>query len=289
MSISIGSLLQRAKKVLYQANLSSYSLDAELILADVLASTREHVIIHPNEPVSHARAKEFLLKIKHRTKHEPISHILKKRDFWRSSFVVNEHVLDPRPSSETLIEQALLLYKNKSLALRVLDLGSGSGCLLLSLLAEYRNAYGIGIEKSQRACFVARTNAARLGLQSRALFLPQSWNFCHNPGIFAHKLNLIISNPPYIQSSHLMRYEVSKHEPRLALNGGAGGLVCYRQIFLIANQLLKFRGFLVVEIGQHQYVSICRLAKYYGFEVCGNAEDLSGIVRCVTLRKTNEV
>lgn len=282
-------MLQRAKQILYQANLSSYSLDAELILADVSASTRESIIIHPNEPVSYSRAKEFLCKIKRRAKQEPISHILKKRDFWCSSFFVNEHVLDPRPSSETLIEQALLLYKNKSLALRMLDLGSGSGCLLLSLLAEYRNAYGIGIEKSQQACFVARTNAARLGLMNRALFLLRSWCSCCDSGIFAHKFNLLISNPPYIQSSHLVHYEVSKHEPRLALDGGVDGLICYRQILLIAKKLLKLRGFLVMEIGRHQYIGILRLAKYYGFEVCDSAKDLSGIVRCVILRKMNKV
>jgi release factor glutamine methyltransferase len=202
---------------------------------------------------------------------------------------VNEHVLDPRPSSETLIEQALVLYKNQSLALRVLDLGSGSGCLLLSILTEYRNAYGIGIEKSQQACFVAHANAAKLGLMNRALFLLRSWCSCQDSGVFARKFNLIISNPPYIQSSRLMRYEVSKHEPRLALNGGAGGLVCYRQILSLAKNLLKFRGFLVMEIGQHQYISICRLVKRYGLELCGSAKDLSGIVRCVILQKTSEV
>jgi release factor glutamine methyltransferase len=174
---------------------------------------------------------------KKRAERYPISQIIGNREFWSKNFIVNQHVLDPRPDSETLISTVLKYYPNKKQRLKIADFGTGTGCLLISVLSEYKYAVGIGFEKSLEAYKVAYQNTKKHNLLSRAKIFPSSWTECRG------SFDLIISNPPYIKRSKLkdLQAEVQK-EPRITLDGGIDGLNCYLSIFSILRRCLKKMG-----------------------------------------------
>jgi release factor glutamine methyltransferase len=223
-------------------------------------------------------ASAFNALVIRRAAHEPLSHLLGYRDFYKHRFIVTSDVLDPRPDTETLIEAALTVTFQ-----RVLDLGTGSGCILLSLLAERPSAIGIGTDLSQGAISVAERNAIELGLTDRSLFGQGSW-FEKVSGSF----DLIVSNPPYIAADEMngLQPEVRDHEPRMALTDEADGLSCYRAIVHDAPDFLSYAGHLIVEIGPTQGAAVSAMFTEQGFAAVRVIADLDGRDRVVFGQKT---
>ncbi len=278
---TIKNLLIESKLRLGDCGINTYSLDAELLLCEVLSCSREYFIGYSDRVLNMQEITKFNEFLERRIKREPISHILGRREFWGMNFKVTPDTLAPRPDSETLIESVLELFPDKNKQLQVLDLGTGTGCLLLSILQEFKNAEGVGIDASAGAISVAKENSVNLGLAKRANFILKSWH----EGV-AGQYDLIISNPPYIKDSDIdsLELEVADYEPHSALFGGDDGLACYRELAPVIKSLLKPDGFAVLEfgIGQHDLVREIMAKSHLDF--VSYKKDLAGIIRCIVLK-----
>lgn len=279
---TIKNTLIPAKMRLRDAGIPSYSLDAELLLAEVLDVAREQVVFYPERQLSESEIAAFHAYMKRREAREPMAHILGKREFFGRIFRVTKDTLDPRPDSETLIEAVLEVYKDRIIPLKILDLGTGTGCLLLTLLAEFPASSGVGVDLSPAALEVAKYNAKELGLEKHAGFQVKYWA----EGIL-DKFDIIITNPPYIKAGDLahLEPEVASYEPYTALVGGDDGLVCYRQLIPDIARLLTEGGLAVLEIGEGQEEEIAALLQKNQLNVAKYCKDLSGIIRCITAGK----
>lgn len=279
---TISALIQEGSKLLSLCGIDSPYLDSEIIMQHVLGVERSFIVINHANQVPINKESLFWSLIKKRTERYPISQIIGTREFWSGNFIVNQHVLDPRPDSETLILAVLKYYQNKKQKLKIADFGTGTGCLLISVLNEYKYAVGIGFEKSLEAYRVACQNIKSHDLLSRAKILPISWAECR--GLF----DLIISNPPYIKTSKLkdLQAEVQK-EPRIALDGGIDGLSCYLSIFPMLRKCLKKNGFAILEIGEDQN-DIDKIISSYGLAFQEYVNDLAGIKRCIVVKQYKE-
>jgi release factor glutamine methyltransferase len=216
---------------------------------------------------------------------EPVSRIAGHRGFWTLDLMVTPDTLDPRPDTETVVEAArdmILATRAKDAPLRILDLGTGTGAILLALLAEFPDAEGLGVDISEEALLVAQDNAQRTGLAERASFRQGDWS-----ADIAGPFDLIVSNPPYIPSADILTLdpEVRDHDPHLALDGGQDGLACYRRILAEIPALLAPDGFAVLEFGHGQGASVLRLAEAARLALVEFRNDLNGIERCVILNK----
>jgi release factor glutamine methyltransferase len=212
---------------------------------------------------------------------EPATRILGARAFWTLDLRVTPDVLDPRPDSETIVIAALeAIATRKDEPLRILDLGTGSGALLLALLSECPQATGVGVDLSQEACAIARENAERNGLAGRAKIVQGSWI-----GGLTETFDVIVSNPPYIESAVIpgLAQEVHQHDPMLALDGGADGLTAYREIARALPAVLRPGGVAVLELGIGQGPAVAGLAEAAGLSVRGSREDLGGVQRALVL------
>jgi release factor glutamine methyltransferase len=214
-----------------------------------------------------------------------MAYILGEREFWGLPFKVSPAVLVPRPDSETVIEAALALLPDRDRPWRFLDLGVGSGCLLLTLLHEFRVARGVGLEASEAALAIARTNAAALKVDARAQLLLGDWRQPGWPDQVAGPFDLLVSNPPYIRADAIagLMPEVSRFEPKVALDGGADGLAAYRAIAAEAPRLVAPGGRLLLEVGEGQAPEIYRIFQSTGFTPEDPWKDLGGIDRVVSL------
>jgi release factor glutamine methyltransferase len=274
--------LDRAAGLLAEAGVEEPRLEARLLLAGAAGWAPEAILARRSEPVP----EEILLRadamLERRARREPASHIFGRREFWGLEFQVTSEVLDPRPDSETLIEAALARIGNRAAPLRVLDLGTGTGCLLLAILNELPYARGLGIDLSPAALRVAEANAARLGLSERAAFALGAWG--HG---LAEEFDLILVNPPYIPSGELdgLQPEVARWEPRLALDGGRDGLEAYRRMTPDLARLLAPSGFAAVEIGLGQAAEVGSICARSGLRILDCARDLGGRGRCLLLAR----
>lgn len=277
---TFSTILLNAKQRLREAGIPSYALDAELLLAEALGLTREQVIFYPEREIASSAAYEALLT--RRLNREPMAHILGRREFWGREFTVTADTLDPRPDSETLIETVLKLCPDRQKPYNILDLGTGTGCLLLTLIAEYTNACGVGVDISPAALAIAHQNAIKLSLAKRTQFLLECWT----TGVTG-TFDIIISNPPYIKASDIpeLEPEVSRYEPYSALAGGDDGLECYRDIIPTLHPLLTPEGIVVFEFGKGQETDVGNLLRQHGFSVITEAKDLAGIIRCIAARR----
>jgi release factor glutamine methyltransferase len=221
-----------------------------------------------------------------RVRREPMAYILGEREFWGLPFKVTPAVLVPRPDSETVIEAVLALMADRARAWRILDLGVGSGCLLLTLLREYPKATGVGLDASPEALAVAADNARALGVEGRARLVAGDWRQPGWTGPLDGPFDLVVANPPYIESAALARLmpEVSSFEPRLALDGGADGLAAYRAIAVAGPALMLRDGYLVLEVGEGQALEISRELSTAGFSPLVPWKDLGGIERVLAAR-----
>lgn len=281
MILSVDSAIRAASRRLAEVGIDSARLDARLLLGEVLDIEPPQLLAHPERALTNAESAQFDMLIERRAKREPLAQIVGRREFWSLDFRVTADTLDPRPDSETVVEAALAEIPDHTAPLRLLDLGTGTGCLLLALLSELPQATGIGADCSEAALAVAHANARALGLADRAAFRRASWG----EGI-DERFDLIVSNPPYIPSAEIDRLmpEVARYEPRLALDGGADGLEAYRAIGGEIGRLLQSEGRLALEIGATQADSVAAIFAAAGLVPMAIRRDLAGHSRCLLLR-----
>ena len=280
--MNISNLLANGSKILKSNNIKTHVLDSELILSDILKSQREKLIINSNHSVSEKVINNFNKLILRRTKKEPIAYILKKREFWSKDFFVNQNTLIPRPETELLCEQLIKIFKGKSI--NFLDIGTGTGCILLTILSEINEAKGIGLDISKKAIDVAKRNSKNLNLTSRAKFFTRSLE-----EIYGYKFDLVVSNPPYIKSIDLknLQEDVRKFEPKIALDGGKEGLDVIKKVIYKSKTILKKLGLLALEIGYGQHYKVSQILKKQGFKEELLIRDYRNNVRCIVARLKN--
>ena len=284
-AIEAGAVLRQLMSRFKSAGLETPGLDARLLLEAATGLPREALVAVPERLLDAGQIERVSSYAVRRLAHEPVSRILGRREFWGRGFEVTPDTLDPRPDTETMIEAALGIARQQGWIgkpLRVLDIGAGTGCLLLTLLAELPSATGIGTDLSQAALDVARRNSARLGLDARAAWL------CTDlvEGV-AGPFDLVVSNPPYIPSGDIAGLEpgVRQFDPRLALDGGADGLAVYRALVPKLRRITTCGGWALVEVGAGQAEAVVDLVRdTEGPQVATAARrffDLAGHVRCV--------
>ncbi|MCH2038579.1 MAG: peptide chain release factor N(5)-glutamine methyltransferase [Rickettsiales bacterium] len=282
---SIGGLLRHATLTLKSSGCSNPFLDAGLLIAHVLETSREYVLGHKEHELSDEQLYHFSKLLGRRSSREPMSHLLGYREFYGYQFHVTKDTLDPRPDSEVLIDAVLQDYSLKNDAPNILDLGVGSGCLLLSLLKEIENSKGVGVDVSEQALEVARKNAALLDLESRSRFLKSNW-LESVEGTF----DIVVANPPYISFDDLqsLEPEVRLYEPEHALTDYKDGFECYRLIAKSLKPHVNKDTFIYYEIGQGQEQDIVSIMELENFVLIEQYKDLAGIIRCLVFHHKNE-
>ncbi|MDX2028058.1 MAG: peptide chain release factor N(5)-glutamine methyltransferase [Alphaproteobacteria bacterium] len=270
-------LLRDTERQLAEAGVDNPLLDSKILVSHALGLDRVDLLMQAERLLSADETIRVQALITRRCRREPVARILGEREFWGLPFGLNEATLEPRPDSETLIDKALPELHGRS-GLSLLDLGTGTGCLLLALLHELPGAVGIGIDAAPRAIEQALANARRLHLDDRAIFRVGNW-LDNVDGLF----DLIISNPPYIPRQDMVTLmpEVREHDPALALDGGEDGLQVYREIIPRLPKFLKPNGFVVFEVGQGQAADVARLFQQSGFYGVRIHEDFGGVERCI--------
>ena len=284
----LGRVLDDAAAQLRAAGLEGARRDARLLLAAALELEPAQVLAYPERAVTHRELQAARGLIARRAAREPVSRILGRREFWGLDFRIAPETLDPRPESETLVAAALERLPSRHAPLRILDLGTGTGCLLLALLSERPEARGLGLDVSEGALAVARDNARGLGLAERAGFVLGDWtqDGWAEAAALAGPWQVIVSNPPYIVSQDIRELapEVAEFDPRLALDAGADGLNSYRRILPGAAALLAPDGLLALEIGAGQAEAVGALIARAGLGSVERLSDLNGIARCLLAR-----
>jgi release factor glutamine methyltransferase len=275
--------LRELRRTLSGAGFETAALDARLLLLAALGISATDLITRPDTCLSPDEAKTLAAFTHRRLGHEPVARIVGVREFWGLPFRLSPETLVPRPDTETVVETALDLLPDRQAPLRIVDFGTGSGCILVALLHELPRATGLGVDLSFGALVTARTNAADNRVGSRCHFALSRW-----ADAVSGPFDLIVSNPPYIASGVIptLDEEVREHDPTLALDGGPDGLEPYRILLSEAGRLLAPQGLLVVEIGYDQAEDLVSLARIYGLEILRVAHDLSDNPRCIAMRRS---
>ncbi len=272
--INLGSNKLKKNKV------TSCNLDSEILLSKVLKKTREQLLVNLDKKINNRKINEFNAFIKRRSLKEPVAYILKEKEFWSKKFIINNNTLIPRPETEILVDQLVKIYKDKRIF--ILDIGTGSGCILLSLLTDLKKSKGIGIDISKDALLVAKKNSMLHKKSGKVKFLKRSLlNFHHN------KFDLVVSNPPYIKRNDIknLKEDIKIYEPKLALDGGNDGLDLIRKVIYKTNDFLKINGMLALEIGNGQYKKVSNILVKKKFKIEHIIRDYKENVRCIISRK----
>jgi release factor glutamine methyltransferase len=270
--------LAHLRRAFAEAGLDTPGLDARVLLTEALGVDASELVLRPDEPLG-AAAERLRDDAARRLAREPVARILGIQEFWGLPFRLSPETLVPRPDSETVVEAALAAVAGRD-ARRILDLGTGSGCLLVALLHELPEAHGVGVDRSPAALAAARENACRNGVAERAGFAASDWG-----AALGGRFDLIVSNPPYVTTEDIaaLAPEVRDHDPLKALDGGPDGLAAHRAIFQDAGRLLAPGGRLVVEIGHDQEEGVRRLAAAAGLTVQRISKDLGGRARAAVI------
>ena len=277
----INSLIKQGSKILKKQNIDSHQIDAELLLSKAIRKDRVFLLTNDEYKVSQKETSDYLNFILRRKHHEPLSYIIKRKEFWSLGFNVNHNVLIPRPETETIVEQVVRRFKGKG-SLNILDIGTGSGCILLSILKELKNSYGTGIDKSFKALTIAKKNSRKLNLLQRAKFI-----HCDVDNFNFGTYDVVVSNPPYICSRRIgyLGEDIKGFEPRMALDGGSSGLETITKVIIKAKKLLKTRGHLFMEIGNGQSRTVSSVLIKNGFRLVKKFFDYNKTIRCIMSTK----
>ena len=261
--------------------IKSSHLDSEILMSQVIKKDREYLILNLNQKINGKAYKHYHDLINERSKGKPIAYITGKKFFWKHEFYIDQNVLIPRPETELIIEYVLKKYKNKT-KLRLLEIGVGSGCVLLSILDEKKNFLGTGIDLTNKCLKICNNNAIKIGIKNRLkLFKSDIDNF--NLG----KYDLIISNPPYIKKIDLkyLDTDVKDFEPKMALDGGLEGLSEIRKVIRKSSELIKKKGILILEIAFNQKNDVKKLLNNKGFYINKVLKDYANKDRCIISTK----
>ena len=269
-TIKFGSNLLKEKEI------SSFILDSEILLSKILKKTREDILINLDQKINTKNISAYKEYLQRRSNNEPIAYILGEKEFWSKIFYVNTSTLIPRPETELLVDKILKIYKEKKIS--ILDIGTGSGCIIISLLSGLKNSNGIGIDISKNAIFTAKKNAVKYKLTKRVKFFNKSLN-----NIFSKKFDLIVSNPPYIDSKSIKNLsdDIKRYEPRIALDGGNDGLDLIKKVIYKSKNILKIKGMLALEIGNEQIKKVSKILIDNNFRIKHVIKDYKTNVRCV--------
>ena len=275
--MDISEAIKKGDNILKKNGIKSYKLDSELLMSQVFQKNRENIILNSNVKLSNKEIILYNNLIEQRKKKKPIAYIIGKKEFWKYEFDVTKDVLIPRPDTEIIIEQTLKLTKNKS-GLKILDIGVGSGCILLSILKERKNFYGSGIDICKKTLEICKINVKKLNLADRIkLFKSDVDNFNYG------KYDLIVSNPPYIKKFDLkyLEKDVYGYEPILALDGGVDGLLGIKKVISNSSRLIKKNGILIIEIAFDQTDKVKNILKENGYFIKDVVKDLAKNNRCL--------
>ena len=274
--MNLDNTVKKASQILKNHNIHSHELDAQIILSNIMGVKRESLITNNEINISKKIMEKYDSAIKRRIKKEPVAYIIGKKEFWSEDFMVNHGTLIPRPETELLIYKIINFFKNKKI--NILDIGTGSGCILLSILKELNFSRGIGIDISAKAIQMAKVNSKNLNLFYRSKFKVIDLNK-FNIG----KYDLIVSNPPYIPSKDIknLSKDITNYEPLTALNGGSDGLDLIKKVIYKSNHLLKREGLLALEIGHSQYQRVSYILRSNGYREMSKEYDYNRNVRCI--------
>jgi release factor glutamine methyltransferase len=279
---TVGSAIAAAAGALSAAGFDEPRRQARRLLAEALGLSAAELFAHPENSLTAAQEGQIAPMLGRMVAHEPFSRIIGKREFWGLEFLLSEDTLDPRPDSESVVEAVLSRLADRARYYRFLDLGTGTGCLLLALLSEFPRAIGVGVDVAAGAVRAAWLNAERLGFGERAHFAVGDW-----AAAIAGRFDVIIANPPYIPTAVIpgLMPEVRDCDPHLALDGGADGLAAYRGIAADLPRLLLPGGLFAAEIGAGQAACVSAILEQNGLAIDGFAADLGGVIRCVVARR----
>ena len=263
-------------KLLKEKNIPSYILDTELILSKSLNKSREEILINLGQNINKKSLTDFNEYLIRRSKKEPIAYVLEEKEFWSKKFFVNKDTLIPRPETELLVEKLVAIFKKKRI--NILDIGTGSGCIIISLLSELKNSVGTAVDISSKAIMVAKKNACKFKLLDRIKFLNKPFE-----DLFVKKFDLIVSNPPYIKLADIknLSEDIKKFEPRMALDGGNDGLDLIKKVIYKSKKILKINGLLALEIGNEQIKRVSKILKDNRFRIKYVIKDYGNNERCV--------
>ncbi len=279
--IKIDSAIKEGRSILSSNLIRTARLDSEILMAKVLNKDRKNVILNTNEKFSTEMYDSFKFLINQRLKRKPIAYLIEKKDFWKYQFKILEGVLIPRPDTEIIVDQVLKITKHKS-DLKILDIGLGSGCILLSILKEKKSFIGVGIDVSKKCVENAKINAAGLSLSNRVKIIKSDIDNFDNG-----KYDLIISNPPYIKKLDLkcLELDIINFEPKIALDGGLDGLSVVRKVINRSSKLIKRNGKFILEIAFNQKDKIKKLLIKKGFYINKVVKDYANNDRCIISTK----
>ena len=272
--IKIGSNLIKEKKI------PSHILDSEILLSKTLNRSREKILVNLDKNINEKKISLFREYLKRRSKNEPIAYILEEKEFWSKKFKVSKDTLIPRPETELLVDKLLKIYRGKKIS--ILDIGTGSGCIIISLISELNKSIGTGIDISKKAILIAKKNATKHNLSNRIKFLNKSFE-----NLVDKRYDLIVSNPPYIERKDIKNLsdDIKKFEPRMALDGGNDGLDLIKKVIYKSKYILKVNGLLALEIGNEKIKKVSNILIDNKFRIKEAIKDYKNNVRCVLAQK----
>ena len=274
--INIGANLLKKK------NITSSILDSEILLSKTINKSREELLINLDQKIDEKNILKYRSYLERRSKNEPIAYILEEREFWSKKFQVTKNTLIPRPETELLVDKLVKIFMGKKLS--ILDIGTGSGCIVISLLNSLNRSNGVGVDVCKNAIITAKKNGVKFNLQNRLKFFNKSFI-----NIFNQKFDLIVSNPPYIMRKDIKNLsdDIKRYEPRIALDGGNDGLDLIKKVIYKSKEILKINGTLALEIGNEQIKKVSKILIGNNFRIKNVIKDYKNNVRCIVANYNN--
>ena len=275
-------LINIGANILKKKNITSSILDSEILLSKTINKSREELLINLDQKIDEKNILKYRSYLERRSKNEPIAYILEEREFWSKKFQVTKNTLIPRPETELLVDKLVKIFMGKKLS--ILDIGTGSGCIVISLLNSLNRSNGVGVDVCKNAIVTAKKNGVKFNLQNRLKFFNKSFI-----NIFNQKFDLIVSNPPYIMRKDIKNLsdDIKRYEPRIALDGGNDGLDLIKKVIYKSKEILKINGTLALEIGNEQIKKVSKILIGNNFRIKNVIKDYKNNVRCIVANYNN--